>query len=180
MAAILSEYSWLKDVWLPVTALIWGGWTYYRQNLRRLSIRQVGGSVTDRVTRVNDTVTTFQVEVAITNDSPHATVVIAYYHLELPWNDPQFEPLPDPVPRDVYKMPGSSLEWQREWVINHRRYQFGKLEPGDCFQGLFLARGLNPLPRDLVAKSGIEIQFVVQDTRGKMYKRPVTLWPQSW
>ena len=36
----------------------------------------------DRVTSVRDTATTFQVEVAIANDSPHATVVIAYYDLE--------------------------------------------------------------------------------------------------
>ena len=177
---IFSEYPWLKDIWLPFAALIWGGWTYFRQSLRRLSIKQVGGSITDRVTRVNDTFTSFQVEVAITNDSPHATVVIAYYHLELPWNEPHFEALDDPAPSGVYRMPGTSMEWPREWVLNHLRYQFGKLDPGDCFRGHFLARGYNPLPADLIRKDGVEIQFVIQDTRGKVYKRPVVLWPQSW
>ncbi|MFZ3265191.1 MAG: hypothetical protein WA172_14400 [Terriglobales bacterium] len=44
--------------------------------------------------------TNYSVEVAITNDSPRANIVVAYYSLELPWKDDALDPLPDPIEFD--------------------------------------------------------------------------------
>ncbi len=176
-------YAVLKDFSLPLAALIWAVYSWYRDNRRILSIRQVGSSITDRVTNVCGSFSTFSVEVAITNDSPRANIVIAYYYLELPWKDDEIDPLWDPQelypPSDFYEIPFTvPLKVPRNAVLNHRRYQNGKLAPGEAFRGSFLAKGHELVPQDLPKQDGIEVRFIVQDTRGKRYRSdPMEIWP---
>lgn len=183
-ATVRDAYTVLKDFGLPIAVLTWGILSYLRQTRRKLSIRQVGSSVTDTVIH-QDGRTLFQFEVVLTNDSPSATIVIAYYDLKFPWNDPGFEPLLDPIendpPSNVYSIYGRSIHFDREYVINHRRYQFGKLAPGDAIRGFFLAKGMQPIPADILAVKKelrhIDAPFIVEDTTGKQYKskRPIEL-----
>ena len=185
VTTVHDAYTMLKDFGLPIAVLTWAVLSHLRQSRKRLSIRQVGCSVTDTVTQ-QDGRTLFQFEVVLTNDSPHATIVIAYYDLKFPWNDPDFEPLLDPMenapPSNVYSIYGRSIHFDREYVINHRRYQFGKLAPGDAIRGFFLAKGLQPIPSDLLSVKKelrcIEAPFIVEDTAGKQYKskRPIELY----
>jgi len=174
-------YTMLKDFSLPLAALIWAIYSWRRDNKRVLSIRQVGSSITDRVTNVDGSFSTFSIEVAITNDSPRANIVVAYYDLELPWKDDELDPLWDPrelyPPSDSYEVPFPvPHKVPRDSVLNHRRYQNGKLAPGEAFRGYFLARGSKSVPKDLVAQREIETRFIVQDTRGRRYRSdPMTL-----
>jgi hypothetical protein len=182
-----AAYTWLKDIWLPVAALIWGVLAFWRQNRRKLSIRQVGSSITDRVTNFGDLQTLFSIEVAITNESPTANIVIAYYDLELPWKETELEPFFDPAeldhPTTHYNKPGTSIQIPRENVLNHRRYQNGKLTPGDSLRGFFLAKGASLIPPDLIpsdALTPIDVTFVIEDTTGKQYRsKPVHLFYES-
>src|SRR5208283_2481555 len=93
-------YAVLKDFSLPLLALIWAVYSWRRDNNRVLSIRQVGHEYSDRVAGTPNGFTTFSIEVVITNDSPRANIVIAYYDLELPWKDDTLEPLFDPADLD--------------------------------------------------------------------------------
>jgi hypothetical protein len=184
MACPITIYTVLKDFSLPLAALIWAVFSWYRDNKRRLSIRQVGSSITDRVTSVGGSFSTFSIEVTITNDSPRANVVIAYYDLELPWKDDELDPLWDPrelyPPSDLYEIPFMvPLKVPRDSVLNHRRYQNGKLAPGEAFRGSFLAKGHELIPSDLLTQDGIEVRFVVQDTLGRRYRSdPMQIWPE--
>ena len=180
-----DPYNVLKDFGLPIAVLVWSVLSFWQQNRRKLSIRQVGSSITDKVTR-RETVTTFRVEVVITNDSPHATIVIAYYNLQLPWNESELIPLLDPrelvPPDDFYTEYPPGIKTHRDNVLNHRRYQFGKLAPGDAFRGFFIATGSEPIPRDLLSAQErgrhIDAYFIVQDTTGKNYRstKPMELF----
>jgi hypothetical protein len=166
-------YTVLKDFSLPLAALIWAVFSWHRDNKRLLSIRQVGDSLSDRIAAPNG-ITTFSIEVVITNDSPRANVVIAYYDLELPWKDDDFDPLFDPgeldPPSEFYKIHPESIQVSREKVLDHRRYQDGKLGPGEAFRGHFLAKGGSPIPEDLRRTERVEVRFIVEDTRRKQYR----------
>jgi hypothetical protein len=144
MACSITPYTILKDFSLPLVALIWAVYSWYQDNRRVLSIRQVGDAYSERVADTSTGITTFSVEVVVTNDSPRANIVIAYYDLELPWKDDDFDPLFDPgeldPPSEFYKIHPESIQVERDKVLNHRRYQNGKLEPGEAFRGHFLKR----------------------------------------
>jgi len=180
-----SWYEVLKDFAVPLTALAWGIYIWWRDNRRVLSIHQMGSSITNRVSQIegHDT-TTFAFEIIITNDSPKANVVVAHYQVKPPWADPEIEALADPKeaspPSDRYTLYGSYIDHPREWVVNHHRFQYGKLAPGDTIRGTFLARGKNPIPKDLRGQreNGIEVDFTITDTKRKTYQQKVVVFPE--
>jgi hypothetical protein len=100
--------------------------------------------------------------------------VIAYYELVLPWKDDDLDPLFDPrdldPPSEFYEIHPESIHVPRDKVLNHRRYQNGKLSPGEAFRGSFLAKGGSPIPQDLRRKEPVEVRFIVEDTKGKQYR----------
>jgi hypothetical protein len=177
-------YTIAKDFAVPLTALGWGIFTWIRENRRKLSITQIGSSVTSRVSELEGLyTTTFAVdEVIITNDSPKAKIVIARYAVKPPWDDPEIEALPDPLEAspssDRYTIHGSYVDHPRDWVINHHRYQHGKLEPGDTIRGTFLAKGNKPIPADLRRNEAIEVEFIVYPTRGKPFRKTMRVFPE--
>ena len=81
-------------------------------------------------------------------------------------------------PLEYYEIHPESIQVSRKKVLNHRRYQEGKLAPGEAFRGYFLAKGGNPIPEDLRKLERIEAKFVVADTKGKEYRSgPIYLHP---
>lgn len=179
-------YTVLKDFAVPLTALAWGIYIWWRDNRRALSINQIGSSITSTVSEVQGQyTTTFALdEIIITNESPKANIVIARYDVKPPWADPEIEALPDPKTgspaSERYTVHGSDVDHPREWVINHHRFQYGKLAPGDTIQGTFLARGKAPIPKDLWQRreDGIEVVFVVTDTKRNTYRQKVVVFPK--
>ena len=174
MTCPITLYTILKDFSLPLVALTWAVYSWYRDNKRVLSIRQVGDTYSERVADTPTGITTFSIEVVVTNDSPRTNIVIAYYDLELPWKDDDFDPVFDPreldPPSDFYKIHPESIQVERDEVLNHRRYQNGNLGPGEAFRGHFLAKGGGPIPEDLRRTDRVEVRFTVQDTKGKEYR----------
>jgi hypothetical protein len=181
-----SVYTVIKDFAVPITALIWSVTVWIRGNWRRLSISQEPikmFSVINRVTEVQGMhTTTFVTTLVITNDSPKANIVISKYQIRPPWNDPEIETLDDPHeahPRsDDYVLHAAS-EWPRDWVINHLRYQCGKLAPGDTIRGMLLVRGVAAIPNDLKTSKPIEMGVVITNTRQKEYITKIWLWPEE-
>ncbi len=142
-------------------------------------------SVVNRVSELQGmATTTFALQVVVTNDSPRANIVIAKYGIKPPWNDTEIEPLDDPEesspPRNRYTVYGSYIDFPRDSAINHRRYQNGKLQPGDSIRGMFVAKGIQPIPADLRSRTneGIEVEFTVTDTKGKRYTQKALLFPE--
>jgi hypothetical protein len=155
-----------------------------RQLAQALHITRTDQNVSDinRVTEVEGMyTTTFMATLVITNDSAKASIVIAKYEIRPPWHDPEIEALDDPHeahPRSDNYVVHAALEWPREWVINHHRYQYGKLAPGDTIRGMLLARGINGIPGDLKTKNPIEMEVVITDTKKREYKAKIGLWPE--
>jgi hypothetical protein len=133
MACPITLYTILKDFSLPLVALTWAVYSWYRDNKRVLSIRQVGDAYSERVADTPTGITTFSIEVVVTNDSSRTNIVIACYDLELPRKDDDFDPVFDPrdldPPSEFYKIHPESIQVERDKVLNHRRYQNGKLGP---------------------------------------------------
>jgi len=177
-------YTVLKDFALPIAALIWSITVWIRDNIRKLSITQEDikmFSVINQVTEVEGGyATAFTTVLVITNDSPKANIVIAKYEIRPPWKDKEIEALDDPKEgrreSDNYP-PNPLVEWPRDGVINHLRYQHGKLAPGDTIRGMLLVRGLKPIPDDLKTAKPIEMLVVITDTRQKEYRQKLWLWP---
>src|SRR5437899_11144208 len=94
------------------------GWNVYNAIVERrpkLVIRQTGDSVTDRAHTRPDGRVIYMLRVAISNESTKKPVVLANFHLLLPWNDEYLDLLPDPkeVGKDDYTIPGSPNSiWQ--------------------------------------------------------------------
>jgi hypothetical protein len=118
------------------------------------------------------------VNAVIVNDSAKATVVIGHFDLKLPWNDPEFDWLFDPAelspPRSEYAYSGT-LAYKRDMVLNHRRYDEGKLAPGDSIKGLLMGKSMKPIPEDLVHGSSVTMDLVVTDTKRNTFSAPVVL-----
>jgi len=105
---------------------------------------------------------------------PFAALIWAVYDLELPWKDDTLEPLFDPgeldPPSELYEIHPEPIQVLREKVLNHRRYQDGKLGPGEAFRGYFLAKGECSIPQHLRGRERVEVRFIVEDTRRKQYR----------
>jgi hypothetical protein len=97
---MLASTSTAPSSWHGIViGLVAVGWNVYKavvERKRRVLVRQVGTSITDRVEARNDEPTIYQLDVSITNDSPGRPVVIAGYRLLPPWNDEYISLLPDP------------------------------------------------------------------------------------
>jgi len=157
-------------------------WSWLRSERRKLSIQQHGDNIINTVYHRTEFSTLFMLEVSITNDSPKRTIVISHYELEFPWNDPDFSPLRDPADNEEprYHFHDTLIEYPRDMVMNHRRLELGKLNPGDTIKGLFMARGRASIPHDLYQGEWIPVTFIVVDTEGKCYAKKMGLWPTPY
>jgi hypothetical protein len=167
--------------WVLTTAgLAWGIYVWRRDNRRVLSVRQTGGYVENVVLALDGGLTTaIMLNTVITNDSPKTTIVIRHFDVELLWKDDEFDWLPDPaemVPSgSSYTYSGTFLSYRRDMVLNHHRYEQGKLGPGDSIRGLLMGKSLASIPDDLLHGERVQMRLVVYDTKGKKYSAPFEL-----
>ncbi|MGA3189625.1 MAG: hypothetical protein ABSF22_21170 [Bryobacteraceae bacterium] len=115
--------------------------------------------------------------------SPPIHQVIADYSLEVPWNEDNWKLVQDPkeIQQTNYRVYDTFIDYPRDMGINHRRFEEGKLGPGDTIRGLFFAHGTAPIPADLYQGEWIHARFVVTDTEGKRYAKRAGLWPHpNW
>jgi hypothetical protein len=138
-----------------------------------LRISQTGSNVTNRIAATDDGLAWYYMaEVRIINDSRSRSVTLNGFDLRLDWNDPDFGPLPDPVEavgeERPYSVPGTTLRFPYQAVINHRTGSRGVMRPGDTIEGLFLARGFTapPYPHG----TEVDLPFFVLDQRWKRHK----------
>jgi hypothetical protein len=165
---------------LTLLGFSWAVSVYALDNRRSLVIRQIGSSVENVVLLMNEGLTTaIMLHLVVVNDSPKAMLVIAYYELKLLWKDEEFDWLDDPAevapPRDYYSY-SDVLQYKRDMVLNHRRYEQGKLAPGDAFKGLLMGKGTAQIPDDFQHGQTVKMKLVIHDKRGKKYSAEFELW----
>src|SRR5213593_2494275 len=96
MKALASEMSTVAfaPTWLPS---LWHAFTWWRDGRRELAMYQRGSNLENMIWTLDGGATGFFFNIAIVNNSPRATVVITDFDLEIPWRDPQFRLLEDPM-----------------------------------------------------------------------------------
>src|ERR1035437_10960486 len=104
-------------------------------------------------------------------------LVIWEWKLDLPWEDPQFQLLPDPAgtefPDNMYEVPGCPhLKFPRDVVINHRRV----LQRGHGLDGRLLGFGWESIPDSYHLGANIDASLVLIDEMGRGFSTPVQLW----
>jgi hypothetical protein len=144
-----------------------------RLDRRGLSIYQTGTIPENEIFDLGSSMGVM-ISLAIYNDAP-TNIHIAQFRLEIPWLEPQFRWLQDPLrksPReDLYCFPVPSLlAFEREVVLNHRIGPQGLLLPGDCLEGLLLGVGESPLPESYRDREALDLRLRVFDSRGREYK----------
>jgi hypothetical protein len=165
---------------LPVVASLislagfaWAIFVYNRDNRRSLVVRQIGSAVENVILSMNDGLTTaIMLNAVLVNDSSKAVLVIARFELKLLWKDTEFDWLFDPAeisPAKVHYEYSSVLKYPRDKVLNHRRYELGKLAPGDSLKGLLMGKGTATIPAEFRQGQTVTMKLVVHDTRGKKY-----------
>lgn len=60
-------------------------------------------------------------------------------------------------------------------VLNHHRYEQGKLGPGDSKRGLLMVKSLASIPNDFLHGDRMQMRLVVYDTKGKKHSAPFEL-----
>ena len=163
---------------IALVGLIYTVW----RNRVVLIISQSGSNVTNRLFTTEDGAAAITMEVKIINDSTKP-VTIRGYHLQLLWNDPDWHWLYDPVEigskTKTYKMPGSFIEFPRDMIVNHRKFNEGILHPGQVIEGMLMGRGPTPIPECFPNGTEIEMILSVYDQRGKPHKTKFTFFVNS-
>ena len=106
-----------------------------------------------------------------------AAFAIWEWKLDLPWEDPQFQWLPEPqgsvFPVNMYQVPGcEGLKFPRDEVINHRRV----LRRGHGLDGLLLGFGFESIPNSYRHGASIDANLVLIDEMGRKFSTPVQFW----
>jgi hypothetical protein len=173
----LKPFLPFVGVTLTAAALAWGVYVWRRDNRRLLTIRQVGSDIENVILALDGGLTTAVIlNVVLTNDSSKLTIVINHFKVELLWNDPEFDWLYDPAeivpPSTSYTYAGTLLSYPRNRVLNHRRYEQGKLAPGDSMRGLLMGKSAASIPRDFAHGDTVQMRVIVYDTNGNEYSTP--------
>jgi hypothetical protein len=141
-----------------------------------LLICQVGGIVESSAFDLDcGSGTGYSLSLHIAVDLP--TFAIWEWRLDLPWEDPQFQWLPDPpgrvFPDNMYQVPGCpGLKFPRDVVLNHRRV----LRRGYGLDGLLLGFGFESIPDSYHHGANIDASLVLIDEMGRGFSTPVQLW----
>lgn len=167
----LSSPNGWYAIAIAVGVLAWNVYNGIADRRRKVLVRQVGTSITDRVESRCSEGTIFQFDVSITNDSPRRPVVIAGYRLVAPWKDEYITLVPDPaesVPHGTeYKIRSWAIGRPRDSVLNHRVNDKGKLAAGDNLTGTLIFRGVQPIPENLGREVEVEVHVILAD--GKVF-----------
>jgi hypothetical protein len=99
------------------------------------------------------------------------------WRLDLPWEDPQIQWLPDPpgcaFPDNMYQFPGCPcLKLPRDEVINHRRV----VQRGHSLNGQLLGWGFESIPDFFHHGATIDASLVLIDEMWRGFSTPVQLW----
>ena len=110
----------------------------------------------------------YMLSLRIATDLP--ALEIYDWRLKVPWEDPQFQWLPDP-PDNIYEFPDHQT-YPRDAVLNHRRV----LHRGRSLDGLLLGFGFESIPDSYRHNEFICASIVLIDGMGRRFPESVQLW----
>lgn len=111
--------------------------------------------------------TAYILTIRLTNPTDRS-LTIARWDIKLPWEDPNFHWLEDPKggEGDRYIVPGTSIEYPRSQVLNHRVEEAGKI--ARRMEGLLLGIGHAPVP-DTYRYRTVPLTVLASDTRDEQH-----------
>lgn len=104
-------------------------------------------------------------------------LVISRWELRLPWPDPGFDWLGDPLgetPWDQYFFPGDAPHYPRADVINHLRGC--PLERGRVLEGALLGVGWKPIPAEFRHGQLAQAELSAVDQFDQKFSAEISLW----
>lgn len=138
-----------------------------------VQILQVGDILTTSIFELEDQRTGYRLDVAIINQTSKS-ICCWDIELYLPWEDPNFEWLPDPKQtlggeHGDYKFPGKTgLALARDEVLNHLLLCGGVVKPGRLYKGWLLGVG-GPMPQHLRRAKGVQGSVAIITENGEEY-----------
>src|SRR5712692_1331055 len=121
--------------------------------------------------------TGYMLSIFIHNDAPR-NVWLHEFRLEIPWWEPEFRWLEDPmrkVPREyIYSLPPPGVEgFDRDVVLNHRLRRNGRISPDGWLEGLLLGVGQEPMPSGYRDRQTLNMRLSVFDERGNRFEADI-------
>lgn len=143
-----------------------------------LRVRQTGG-VTENVAFDLGSGTGFKLNLVVT--SRISGFAVSDIEIEPPWKQAYFYRLEDPLevdgPASRYGfVGGTTLEYARELVINHRFKITKPFLAGESAEGFLLGVGSDPIPPKFSQGTMIPAFLVFYDQFERSYRAPVELW----
>lgn len=144
-----------------------------------LIIRQQGGLTENRAFDLSCGGTGFMIDLFLLFNKFRTAV--AYFSLEVPWQDSSFRWLDDPVeidaPWNVYRFPGTNaLEFPRELVMNRVAGLSRMWSQGEFVKGLLLGFGSKSIPDNFRHGSLIPAFITVVDQFETPFSSSISLW----
>lgn len=140
-----------------------------------LKITQVGGCTESEVFPLSRGRTGYIFWIKAVNSLPN--LVISRWKLRLPWPDPDFRWLDDPLgkaPWDDYRFPGDGPEYPREDVINHLVDR--PLEGRRVLEGALLGVGWKPIPAGFRHGQLVQAELSAVDQFDQKFSAEISVW----
>ena len=154
-------------------------WSKSRENRLLLRVHQQHDQTTNCI-YPSGGLTFILIDLVIMNVSPRKTVVVCKFDVQLLWNDPTFDWLPDPEERGQNFYPLHTNDprggMPSELVLNHRVYDQGTLtQQSPSMRGLLIGTGGASIPDDFAHLSWVTMPLSVIDQEGNHHTREVRL-----
>jgi len=148
---------------LSIIAIIWQIISWNKDRIIHLNIIQSGTEITNCILDEHIII----LDVAIINTGRQPTTIIGF-NIEIPGFKGNIEFLEDPKQKEQnYYIVKSGLNYPREVLVNHKKYDEGILLPGVSISGLAIARTLDTI--ESRKKIG-SLNFYVVDHKMKKHK----------
>lgn len=165
-----ERLRWLAECGCPVDIL---------EVESSIKIEQAIGSDVTHLFELPDSRTGCILDLRVINGGPgHRS--IRELEFTMPWSDFGFQLLPDPREAggpypNLYRFPGTSIEYDRNIVLNHVLIPDRKLQPNCPKSGLLLGVG-NPMPEEILPRAALTgVLRLIPDT-GSPVICEVELW----
>lgn len=142
---------------------------------RQLRVNQVG-VVTDSLLFDLRVGTGYIIDLEVINDLPTPTY-LRDVEPQFPWgSDPHFRWLePGDLRENVYRLPGSTLEYPRNETLNDFLAGTGRVGPNEVKSGLLLGFG-GPMPSTYVHGMLCNLKLVITDQHDECWTQAISLW----
>lgn len=162
----IDYIPWIA-LFLSLAAIIWQIVSWRKDRSVRLQILQLGTDNTNIAVDEHVII----LEIAIINIGRQATSITGY-DIKMPGIKDNFDFYPDPEDNDKnynYYILKDGLRYERDLLVNHRKYEKGMIHPGETISGLLCARTFGRIKPNKENYSYLTL--IISDHKGNVHKR---------